>query len=166
MLSSLVGLVALSGLLAACEEPNSPFVETEFLLPDDAEQNDNGSIGPFCCTGRTVTVETKSGHEAGYAHFFFWDGQAFSDDKTSYAPNVIIDIAALADVEDETSELLQSRIFFDGNELAVGESRSQQVGAIIFTATVEEVDTYTFDGESYFDMATLKMSLTVETEDE
>ncbi|TKC94182.1 hypothetical protein [Polyangium fumosum] len=78
-------LVGLSVLIFGCEgaplgeEPSgcpgpdgldASFVQSTFLLPDEATSNENDYIGPFCCTGVTATIESIEGHPVGYAYFF------------------------------------------------------------------------------------------------
>ena len=42
---------------------------TEFTMPGDGAPNNNSSIGPFCCTGSTATIEAADGSAAGYIYY-------------------------------------------------------------------------------------------------
>lgn len=110
-----------------------------FELPGDGKPNDNGSIGPFCCTGQTAIV-TDNGHDLGYGYFFGWKGQAYTDGTDSWMPDVGIRVAGVQDLADPSSPLEESEIDFDAGKIASGSKKSAQAGDLLFTVTVEHVD--------------------------
>ena len=45
-----------------------------FEFPGDGQKNNNQSIGDFCCTGETATVQTNMGAPLGYIYFYDFPG--------------------------------------------------------------------------------------------
>lgn len=146
------------------EHEPDPFLEkSTFHLPSDGTPNDNGYIGPFCCTGVSAVIQTKEGYPAGYAYFFGWEGQAFNSGDTSYAPGVEILIAGLTDPHDPKSALVESKIHWSAADMKIGAFASAKAGGVQFTATIEDVDLHTQSSNTYFDMSTLAVKLDVDT---
>lgn len=135
-----------------------------FELPSEGTPNDNRSIGPFCCTGVTAVVVSDDGRELGYAYFFGWDGQAYQTEESAFAPDFAILLAAAIDLEDDTPpiELEQGEIAFTAGELVSGLSRSAQVGALYFTATIEHADVEAWSSGPMFNMGSLTVRLDVD----
>ncbi|MDC3962240.1 hypothetical protein [Polyangium jinanense] len=153
--------------LDACPGPDGldpSLVQSTFLLPDEATPNNNDSIGPFCCTGVTATIESIDGHPVGYAYFFGWTGQAYNGaEGHSYAPGVQILIAGLEDVHDPHSALVESVIELDASEMDRCAERSVKAGQLRFTATILSV-TMKPNNPAYFDMQSLEARLDVSVE--
>jgi hypothetical protein len=166
ILASLLLLAPLT-LLTAC--PGSVEIDAEpgllertsFELPADGTPNENGFIGPFCCTGVTAIVETTAGYQAGYAYFYGWKGQAYGNTTKSFAPDVSIRVAGLADVHDAGSALIQGEIDFTADEMEVSAQKSSRAGQLEFTVTIEDVTLVSESGATYFDMGSLAMKLDV-----
>src|SRR5262245_33974442 len=80
------GVIYMMPFASADADPPAPAPERclqrqVFDLPGDALKNDNRAVGPFCCTGHTAVVRRiGDGVPLGYAHFFWWDGQAYNCD--------------------------------------------------------------------------------------
>jgi len=155
-------------LLAACpssvETTSEPGLleRTSFELPTDGADNNNGSIGPFCCTGHTVTVEATAGYPAGYVYFYGWKGQAYTSGASSFAPDVAIRIAGLADVHDPKSTMVESEIDFTADEMDIGAQKSGEAGQLEYTVTIDAVDLAPASGGvAYFDMGSLVVHVDV-----
>jgi hypothetical protein len=136
-----------------------------FELPSEGTPNDNGYIGPFCCTGVTAVVESDDGRELGYAYFYGWEGQAYlSGEESSSAPDFAISLAGLSDLDADAApvELEKGEIAFTAGELVSGLSRSAQVGALLFTATIEHVEVEQWSIGPMFDMGSLTVRLDVD----
>jgi hypothetical protein len=135
-----------------------------FELPREGTPNDNGHIGPFCCTGVTAVVASDDGRELGYGYFFGWDGQAFTNGERSFAPDFYILLAAVSDLEADadTAELEEGEIAFTAGELVSGLSRSAEVGALFFTATILHVDIVSTSGGAKLEMGSLTVRLDVD----
>ena len=114
--------------------------QLSFLRPSEGTPNNNAHIGPFCCTGVTAVAEAKDGYAVGYAYFFTWHGQAYTDGTTGFAPDVAIMLAGLEDVHDPTSKLIEAEIDWAASEMEVGATKSAQAGDLAFTALIEHVD--------------------------
>jgi hypothetical protein len=136
-------------------------VHSSFALPSQGTPNHNTYVGPFCCTGVTAVVDTTSGFDAGYAYFYGWKGQAFEVGDKSYAPDLQILIAGLADAHDPQSMLVKGEIDFAGSEMTVGAQRTSTAGQLSFTVTIEQVSIVTESDGPYFDMGTLTAGLDV-----
>jgi hypothetical protein len=178
MLARLLLVLSLLTLLPGC--PSS--VETEpqpqpqqhddgfllpssFHLPEEGTPNNNASIGPFCCTGVTATVQTTAGYAAGYVYFFGWEGQAFTNGETSFAPDVKILLAGLADAHDPQSNLLTGEIDWDAGEMKLVPVKTARVGQLEFTVTIEEVKIVSSSDGDFFDMSTLAVRVDVAVAD-
>ncbi len=136
-------------------------VPTTFHLPEDGTPNDNGTIGPFCCTDVTATVQTTDGYAAGYAHFYYVVGQPFTDGKTTFAPDVTIALAGLADAHDPASTLETGEISWTADEMKLLKVKSAQVGQFQFTVTVEEVSFASSSDGDLIDVGTLEVRVDV-----
>ena len=136
-------------------------VPSTFHLPEDGTPNDNGSIGPFCCTGVTATVQTTDGYAAGYVYFFSWVGPAITDGKTSFAPDVTIRLAGLANAHDPASALEIGEISWTADEMKILEVKSAQVGQLQFTVTIEQVSFVSSSEGDLFNMGSLKVRVDV-----
>jgi hypothetical protein len=111
------GLLCVASV-AACDDSHTkgaepePLEQSSFSFPGDAEPNDNNAIGPFCCTGQTVTVNHKDGYAVGYVYYFNSHGQAFigpTEDSTIY-PNLEIEVAALEDAANPDSPMIEGNV--------------------------------------------------------
>lgn len=147
----------------APRSPNAGNVELQkdsFRFPEDGQPNNNGRIGPFCCTGRTVTIKRTDGIPVGYAYFFGWNGQAYiTSPKSSAAPEIKILVSSLADLSDPNSPSQQGSISFLAGEMSPGASRSARVGALEFKITILEAAQVNLHGATYFDMGSVKAQL-------
>ena len=112
-----------------------------FRFREEAQPNSNGSIGPFCCTGRTVTVRREDGGPVGYAYFFGWKGQAYkTSPNSSKAPDIQILVSGLANLADLNSESRGNAICFSAQEMSPGASRSARAGLPRFLVQPQEPD--------------------------
>ncbi|MGK3990177.1 hypothetical protein WME99_44445 [Sorangium sp. So ce136] len=136
-----------------------------FELPSEGTPNDNGAIGPFCCTGVTAVVKSDDGRELGFGYFYDLKGQAYlSGEDSSSAPDFAVRVAGLSDLEADAApvELETGEIAFTAGELVSGLSRSAQVGALVFTATIEHVEVDEWSVGPMFDMGSLTVRLDVD----
>ena len=145
----------------AANEPAQPMPLASFVLPQDGTPNNNGFIGPFCCTGRTVTVH-RDGVPLGYIYFYSWEGQAYNvGPDHSVAPDLQILLSGLREVADPTSPQDQSAVSFLARELVPGTTRTAQAGGLYFTVTVLEVTLEALDQTPYFDMGAISVRIDV-----
>lgn len=134
-----------------------------YRLPQDGVPNSNGSVGPFCCTGRTLVVAAEDAPDAlGYVHFFWWEGQAYNLSETqSIAPDVRLDLQSREHLEDQDGALASGSIAFDAAELEPGARKRQRVGGLEYIVTVDQVSTLEHEGRRYFDMGSLEVTVDV-----
>jgi hypothetical protein len=131
-------------------------------LPADATPNDNGPIGPFCCTGSTATVRSPDGQALGYVYFFNFPGGGFqTSPTTSYAATLGVMISGVQNINDPSSPQVQSEVDFSGASLSQGASRSAQAGALLYLVTITHVDVEAINGESCFNMGTITAEVEV-----
>ncbi len=143
------------------QEHDDGFLQpSSFHLPEEGTPNNNGTIGPFCCTGVTAIVQTTEGYAAGYAYFFDWEGQAFTSGETSFAPDVKILLAGLTDAHDPQSSLVTGEVVWDAGEMKFVPTKSARVGQLEFTVTIERV-TFSSPDEEFFDMTTFAVRVDV-----
>jgi hypothetical protein len=91
-----------------------------------------------------------------------WKGQAYQvTPTTAVAPDVSIQLAGLADIEDPESMLVKSEIAFTAAEMEVGASKSATIGQLHFTVTIDAVAVSKHFGPPLFDMESLAVRLDV-----
>jgi hypothetical protein len=134
--------------------------DPSFSLPADGAPNNNGYIGPFCCTGVTATVRGTDGTPLGYAYFFGFTN-AFNENTTSYAEGLSILISGVPSLDDPSAPQTTGEIDFASEEMKVGLSRSSQVGALLYKVTISHVDITSYDGQPYYDMGTIAVRVDV-----
>ncbi len=130
-----------------------------FGFPSDGVPNNNGYVGPFCCTGRTGIVKDASGDAIGYSYFYGFDGGLLVSDQASVASNLSILVAGRVDLAVAGSPLVTNQIDFGAGELQVEATKSATAGALEFDAIIDHVDIVPIGGESYFDMGTIAASV-------
>ena len=135
--------------------------QTSFYLPGDGVLNNNGYIGPFCCTGETATVRRSDGSPIGYIYFFGWEGQAYQVGDRAIAPSIEILVSGAASLSDIHSEQQESKVAFLAEEMTPGASRSSEAGSLFFTVTIEKAELTTHDGRTYFFMGEVAVRVDV-----
>ena len=135
-----------------------------FALPADAEPNNNGDIGPFCCTGRTAIVRASDGHPVAYVYYYDFPGGGLTVGNTSYASELALLVSAAIDPADPTSAHEQARIAFRADEMRYGFSRTVRCGGLYFTGTIGRVSLERIDGQIRYDMQAVPMRVVVSTE--
>lgn len=159
--SLLLGISACRMLSSAAAELAQSMPFASFVLPQDGTPNNNGFIGPFCCTGRTVTV-LRDGTPLGYIYFYSWEGQAYTlGPDHAVAPDLQIGLSGLREVADPTSPQEQSTVSFLARELVPGTTQTAQAGGVYFTVTVLAVSLEAVDQQPYFDMGTISVGVEV-----
>jgi len=105
---------------------------TTCRLPGDGAQNNNQAIGPFCCTGETLTIRRRDGKAAGYVYFYGWKGQTYTvGGNRSFAPDIEILVSGLADPTNPSSEQEKSSVYFVACDMVPGASRSATAGSYL-----------------------------------
>ena len=132
--------------------------KSSFALPADATPNNGGTIGPFCCRGRTVTITATDGSVVGYAYWFQWSGQAYDEFRAgigtdSFYPSIRVLVAE--------SGGSSTSIDFAAGELAAGVSRSIATGRLTFVVTIGSAEQRTFAGGTYVWGSSLTATLAV-----
>ncbi|MCS6805585.1 MAG: hypothetical protein NZ823_10655 [Blastocatellia bacterium] len=136
--------------------------KASFRLPDEGVRNNNGYIGPFCCTGVTAIVKNKSNEPIGYVYFYGWEGQAYIvGANRSIAPSIEIWVSGLADLSNILSRQEISKIYFAASEMSPGQSRSTIAGGLLYTATIEIANLELFNDSTYFDMGSVAVRMDV-----
>jgi len=132
-----------------------------FSLPVDGVPNANGYIGPFCCTGVTVTVDGTDGSALGYVYFFGFTNGVNAPDDMSYAQDLSILISGVPSIDDPSAPQVTGEIDFAASAMQAGVSKSGQTGALLYRVTLTHVDIEPVDGQPYYDMGTLTVSVDV-----
>jgi hypothetical protein len=113
-------------------------VRTSFRLPGDGVPNNNQSIGPFCCTGETLTVRRADGNAAGYVYFYSFEGGFNISSNRSGATSMEILVSGLANMANANSPQQQSSVRFLASEMKPGVTRSTRAGGFVFKVTVAQ----------------------------
>jgi hypothetical protein len=119
-------------------------------------------IGPFCCTGETAVVYATNGDPIGYIYFYTVNGQAYiiGNDR-SIAPDIKILVSGITDAQDHLSPQQQSSIDFPANQMIPGNSLSTRAGILNFTVYIDNAILETRDNQTYFDMGTVAITVSV-----
>lgn len=72
--------------------------KTTFTLPGDGQKNKNRTIGPFCCTGETATIQTSKGVPVGYIYFYDFDGGYNLSPTKSVATSIKVLVSGASDL--------------------------------------------------------------------
>jgi len=161
-----IGLVILCLAVAACGSSSagsSPLAQTRFVLPDDATPNEGRPIGPFCCSGRTLTVTTDDGTVAGYAYFFDWEGQARQvSDEVSAFPNLHVLLSGREDPTDPGSAQVTSSVLVPAGTRWIGKDFETTVGGLRYRIRVTEAEVVQLADILYFLGEPLSVALEVD----
>lgn len=138
---------------------------TTFRLPDDGKRMNNAQVGPFCCTGQIVVVQSEGGDILGYIYFFDWEGQAYNVEGGSIVPDFAVLVSGLADLDAPDSEQIKNQIAFYAKRLKP-QSDWIQAGALEYRATMLDfVLEHGPGAEPYFKMGSLKVRVDVQISD-
>jgi len=144
--------------------PDTYFANPTVHLPADGVDNANGTIGPFCCTGRTATIKAAAGGApVGYVYFFdFREG--YNVGNTSVADWLGVEVSGADNLNaGAAATQITGVVGFSASDMAVGKQQSARVGALEYTVTIEHADISTpIDGKQpYFDMGTIAVRVDV-----
>ncbi|GAA3894745.1 hypothetical protein GCM10022276_12340 [Sphingomonas limnosediminicola] len=123
-------------------------------FPGGGTKNNNGVIGPFCCTGETAIIHDTEGKPAGYIYFYDFSGGRILDPSHSVASTVSILVSNGAD----PSTFPAAR--FAAETWAPGATATVVVAPITYEIGIEP-DVVTIDGHKYFNMQSLKARVRV-----
>lgn len=150
-------------LAAVFRQPDLQLQQGSYRLPDDGSDMNNAQVGPFCCTGKIVTVRSTDGDPVGYIHFFFWEGQAYNVEGGSIFPNIIVGVSGLPNFGDFDSEQAKNQITFDAEQMQSQKSPWTQAGILQYRATVLNYETVLGPGSKpYFRGESLRLRIDVQ----
>ena len=139
---------ATGGPASAATPPASPdatkvvLARTTFVLPGDGAKNNNQSIGPFCCTGETVTVQSSSGSPLGYVYFYDFDGGYNVSGNRSAAKTIKILVSGPTDLSAPEGSQVKDQVAFAAAGTHVGSSGTVVVGHLRYRFTVTQDQPY------------------------
>lgn len=134
---------------------------TAFDLPGDGAPNDNAFIGPFCCTGRTVTIRRFDGVPVGYAYVWGFAG-GFQVENKTFVTHASVMIAGAPHLWQTTPPLPSGTVDFGPSDVAVGATKTATVGSLQMTFTVEHAATGVVNGQPMVDMGSLELRMDVQ----
>ncbi|MGC5809910.1 hypothetical protein, partial [Ralstonia pseudosolanacearum] len=127
------------------EPPKPVLARTNFVLPGDGTKNDNRAIGPFCCTGETVTVQSSSGVPLGYIYFYSFDGgynlSEFGNARSA-ATAIKILVSGAENLDAPESSQVKDQVFFPAGNTHIGSTGSVVVGHLRYTFNVTKAEPY------------------------
>lgn len=135
-------------------DPNAAPPIATFSFPEDGEPNNNGYVGPFCCTGQTAIFKDDLGAPIGYAYFYSFDGGINLGEQQSAAKVLQILVAGRTKLDDP-NDFYTSEVAFDADELQAGATKSTTAGALVFDVVIDHADLLVRSEQTYFDMATI-----------
>jgi len=146
----------------AADDAGADFLQTSFLLPKDGTPNNDGPIGPFCCTGTTAIVRDRAGAPVGYAYFFGWKGDAYNTGAdTSAASDVDILLSGVADLSAPDAAQVTGDVDFLAADMKPGAALVTKVGALLYTVTIVDVTPVMLNDQTFFDMGSLVIRVDV-----
>ena len=123
-------------------------------FPGGGTKNNNGRIGPFCCTGETAIIHDIEGKPAGYIYFYDFSGAKILDANQSAASSVSILISS------GLSQTFFPVARFTAESWAPGTAATIQLDPLTYEVTIDP-QLVTIDGHKYFDMGSLKATVHV-----
>lgn len=129
-----------------------------FTFPGDGTKNNNGTIGPFCCTGETATVTKVNGSPVGYIYFYDF-ADAVNLSPTSSAAAKVGLLVSSESSDSPGSDQVKSELWFDAANAGVGSVRTTTIGLLKFTATLRRAQ---LAGGTRYDMSSINIDLDVE----
>lgn len=154
---------------SCASSPSAFLAKSTFHVPDlDGEDNENGFIGYFCCTGITGTVRSRCGDAVGYFYFFSWDGSAFNtSDGDSAVTDIRLDLTGSRDVQTPRTPHDTGSVSFLAGVDEIGATRQARVGDLDYSITLERAELYGSVGSnSYWRMSSLAVRYDVALTDE
>jgi PKD repeat protein len=133
-----------------------------FIFPGGGQDNNNRTIGDFCCTGETFTVFNQNNVPLGYAYYFNWRGQAYNLSNSSIAPNFEVLVSGTNDLKGVNARTTAS-VFFDQDDCVVGKIKRVRVGNLEYTVKILAITypTGTVYANTHFWMDSLRVEVTV-----
>jgi len=134
---------------------------TSFRLPGDGQKNNNQSIGPFCCTGETVTIQTNENIPVGYIYFYDFEDAVNVSPTKSAAGKIKILVSGPSRLSQQGSQQVKQQMVFAANNYSKGQTESVQAGELRFVATLENA---VVDGSAgaRFDMTSFRVRVDVQ----
>lgn len=136
-----------NGRMAMADEPEERLAQDTLRYPDDAVDNDNGYVGPFCCTGRTLTFESEDGYPVGYVYLFSWQGQAFNVGDGSAFPNLQLRVAASTDLSDPDAAMESGDLMVTAASDTLERVYEVALGRLVFAVRVVDAEVAPVEGE-------------------
>lgn len=158
VLSSLILSTLITSLTQAAQLP-----QNVYLLPDDGQPKNNHPIGPFCCTGSTVTVVDADGNPVGYIYYADFD-ESHTIGGTTCAKRFTILVSARAQMSDPYGPQERSRIDFIADRMKSGATGRTRAGSFIFTAVLQRATLRRLNigrGGLFYELGTPKVTVMV-----
>lgn len=135
---------------------------SRFKYPDDAERNGNRHIGPFCCTGETLTIRGKNNTKLGYVYFFGWGGQAYNTNKGAVFPSMEILVAGVRGEQD--GSLHKTRILIPASEDSLKKRFHVKVGCVSYVFSDVKAKLTPYKNTLYFSGFPKSINIDVNTD--
>lgn len=148
-------------LLASSASAQVALQPSRFFFPKDGQPNNNGYVGPFCCTGRTAVVRTVDGYPVAYVYFHEFPGGGIVVGGASFATTLTLPISAAIDPSNPNSPHQLGKITFRADEMRFKLSRSATVGGFSFTAWLGKAPRRFLDGQWRYALGTVGVWLQV-----
>ena len=126
-----------------------------FNIPRDGAPNNNGTIGPFCCTGHTATVTDSAGRPVGYIYSFGFTGGGKAGAKST---TVLVSAAQTPGNGSGAQTTAAAR--FNAATWTPGATQVVRVGALTYAITLQGV-LINEGGSKAFDLNALTASVRV-----
>jgi hypothetical protein len=152
-------------LVCACSASHGPKssdrAHTWTFENDDFAPSLNDFVGPFCCTGDTLTIEADGAGNLGYLYAYVWNTVAFNDEQTSFVQDMRILLSGATDLADLDNQVM-SWVRFRADRDGPGAVQRATVGLLRYEVTLNDVTTQRFNEVPYFDMSSTDFTVKVE----
>ncbi|MBI4555975.1 MAG: hypothetical protein HY706_00200 [Candidatus Hydrogenedentes bacterium] len=129
-------------------------------FPGGGIPNNNGYIGPFCCTGETATVFAANGQAIGYAYYYgLADGAVQLGPGRTGVPGFKILVSGPANLNGSAANQAKSELLFNASNFHPGASTQTRAGTLLYSATVEAGDVVKLSERPFIDMSTVQVRI-------
>jgi len=140
--------------------PQLQLAKDSFEFPGDGQKNQNQTIGDFCCTGETATVQTNMGSALGYIYFYDFRG-GINVGNSSAAEDFSVQVSGARDPGKPNSEHVRSSILFQASEMTPGTQKQTTAGILRFTATIEGANITNIPGKYMMDSVRCRVDVEI-----
>lgn len=98
----------------------------------DAVSNQSRTIGPYCCTGKTLTIKSKNTDPIGYIHTFSWQGKSYKTQNGKAYSKLEILVSGIERADNPQPEIVQSSLLISADQVSSKQLYKVTVGCVSY----------------------------------